>query len=102
MSLFDGVGGGGQPSLSAHADILSVSTPTSSSSLHALIEEIKRRGRTAVSSRDLRGAEALYTKGIDTLLLSATPVDDSLEYNNAERMKDRAILCSNRSWYVYK
>lgn len=105
MSLFDG--GGGGPSLSAHADILSVSTPTTSSSLHALIEEIKRRGRTAVSSRDLRGAEALYTKGIDTLLQPTTTAVPGTnmnvnttteeEYSNAERMKDRAILRSNRS-----
>ena len=103
MSLFDG--GGGGPSLSAHADILSVSAPTTSTSLHALIEEIKRRGRTAVSSRDLRGAEALYTKGIDTLLSTTTTttsntneVVDTDEYNNAERTKDRAILRSNRSF----
>jgi tetratricopeptide (TPR) repeat protein len=102
MSLFDGDGGG--PSLSAHADILSVTTPTTSSSLHALIEEIKRRGRTAVSSRDLRGAEALYTKGIDTLLSTTTTatnttndVVDTDEYTTVERKKDIAILRSNRS-----
>jgi hypothetical protein len=100
MSLFDG--GGGGPPLSAHADILAVSTPTTSSSLHALVEEIKRRGRTAVSSRDLRGAEALYTKGIDTLLSTTATnttndVVDTDEYNNVERTKDIAILRSNRS-----
>ena len=103
MSLFDG--GGGGPSLSAHADILSAPTPASSSSLRALIEEIKRRGRAAVSSRDSRGAEALYTRGIDALLSAAAAtttskntnevVDD--EYDIAERAKDRAILRSNRS-----
>lgn len=109
-SPFHGSGGGGGdglPSLSAHSDILSVTTvPSTATSLHAFIEEIKRRGRVAVSSRDLTGAEALYGKGIDVLLLrgrgpssmeSATAAAEECAYNDKEWKRDMAILRSNRS-----
>mmetsp|Transcript_11879 Transcript_11879/g.25726 ORF Transcript_11879/g.25726 Transcript_11879/m.25726 type:complete len:450 (-) Transcript_11879:189-1538(-) len=91
MSLYSGLGGGGGPS--AHADILSAN-PDNSSSRVALVEEIKRRGRACVVSKNYPDADSLYGKGID-VLSSALGGDNSDESEAAK--KDVAILYSNRS-----
>jgi len=85
MSLYSGLGGGGGPS--AHSDILSAN-PSNPSSQNALIEEIKRRGRACVVSKNYPDADSLYGKGIDVL--------SSLLKEEANK-KDIAIFYSNRS-----
>ncbi|KAL7529352.1 hypothetical protein ACHAWF_002952 [Thalassiosira exigua] len=87
MSLYSGLSPGGP---SAHSDVLSAS-PDSASSRRALVEEVKRRGRACVSSRNYPDAEALYGKGAE-VLASALGDDDG-----EDAKKDLAILRSNRS-----
>ncbi|KAL7524167.1 hypothetical protein ACHAWF_000841, partial [Thalassiosira exigua] len=87
MSLYSGLSSGGP---SAHSDVLSAS-PDSSSSRRALVEEVKRRGRACVSSRNYPAAKALHRKGAEVLALALG--DDDGE----DAKKDLAILHSNRS-----
>lgn len=83
MSLFSGLGGGVP---SAHGDVLTA-RPDSSESRRALIEEIKRRGRVGVVSKNYQDADLLYGKGIEVL----AELDDDVS------KKDIAIFYSNRS-----
>ena len=70
---------------SPHNDVLTA-TPTTTAEKLSLIEELKRRGRISVTSKNYPDAKHLYTKAIDIL---------SSE-NDAEK-KDLAILYSNRA-----
>ena len=83
MSLYSGLG-----APSAHSDVLSAS-PDNIDSKRALVEEIKRRGRASVGSKNYPDGDLLYGKGIE--ILSSIIADD----DNAK--KDLAILYSNRS-----
>lgn len=83
--MFSGLGGGVP---SAHSDVLTA-RPDSEPSRRALIEEIKRRGRVSVISKNYNDADLLYEKGIEVL---------SSETNDATSKKDIAIFYSNRSF----
>jgi len=109
MSLSSNLSGGNS-ALSAHSDLLDADIPTNPSSQLSFIEEIKRRGKACVLSKNYGGAEALYSKGLGVLSYAATSsggaaasttnveggVDDS---NNEEYnvQLELAILYSNRS-----
>ena len=109
MSLSSNLGSG-NTALSAHSDLLDADIPTNPSSQLSFIEEIKRRGKACVLSKNYGGAEALYSKGLEVLSYAATSagaaaasstnveggVDDS---NNEEYnvQLELAILYSNRS-----
>ena len=96
MSLYATGGGVGPPS--AHSDILSVDNPTTHASRTSLIDEIKRRGRACVISKNYHDAEALYGKGIEILSLVIADEDDEEEDATMEECKkDIAIFYSNRS-----
>lgn len=84
--------------MGAHSDVLSASIPSSPDSRRALVEEIKRRGRVCVMSRNYPDADALYGKGIEVLLASSSP-DDDVEGNadKSQNEKELAILYANRS-----
>lgn len=101
MSLYSGLGGGAGPS--AHSDILTAN-PAEPSSQRALVEEIKRRGRACVLSKNYPDADALYGKGID--VLSAALKDENGGDEKKEdaatggadaNRKDLAVFHSNRS-----
>ena len=83
MSLYSGLG-----TPSAHSDVLSAS-PDNIDSKRALVEEIKRRGRASVGSKNYPDGDSLYGKGIE--ILSSIVADDD------DAKKDLAILYSNRS-----
>lgn len=78
---------------SVHNDVLSAN-PTSSQDKYNLIEELKRRGRAAVTSKNYLDADILYGKGVAVL---QTLVDSADEEEKAKAKKDIAILYSNRS-----
>lgn len=92
-------GGIGQPS--AHSDILTVDNPTTQASRASLIDEIKRRGRACVISKNYHDADALYGKGIEILSLVIDGHDgggeDDVTTTTMECKKDIAIFYSNRS-----
>lgn len=89
MSLYSGLGSSGP---SAHSDILSAK-PDTLSSQNALIEEIKRRGRACVISKNYPDADVLYGKGIEVL---SSMIKDA-KGDVAANKKDVAIFYSNRS-----
>ena len=93
-------GGIGQPS--AHSDILTVDNPTTQASRASLIDEIKRRGRACVISKNYHDADALYGKGIEILSLVIDGHDgggeDDVTTTTMECKKDIAILYWNRSF----
>ena len=88
-------------SVSSFSDILSASLPTTLSSRQALIEEIKRRGRLSVISKNYPDADSLYGKGIEMLSSVIDGVGDNEEEANLHKLdeckKDIAIFYSNRS-----
>lgn len=85
LGLYSGIGGP-----SAHSDVLDAA-PDTIPSKRGLVEELKRRGRATVGSKNYPEAERLYGKGIDVTvsILDETKDDES--------KKDLAILHSNRS-----
>ena len=91
-SLYSTLGGGGM--MSPHASVLSA-TPESAEQKRALVDELKRRGRTCVGSNDYLNGEALYGKGIEVLSTVLNGDDDAVA--KADAKKDIAILYSNRS-----
>ena len=95
MSLYATGGGIGQPS--AHSDILTVDNPTTQASRASLIDEIKRRGRACVISKNYHDADALYGKGIEILSLVIGGHDDDEGEDVTTCKKDIAIFYSNRS-----
>eukprot|EP00578_Thalassiosira_sp_NH16_P009794 CAMPEP_0181112564 /NCGR_PEP_ID=MMETSP1071-20121207/19882_1 /TAXON_ID=35127 /ORGANISM="Thalassiosira sp., Strain NH16" /LENGTH=453 /DNA_ID=CAMNT_0023196545 /DNA_START=45 /DNA_END=1406 /DNA_ORIENTATION=- len=92
MSLFSGLGCAGP---SAHTDLLSA-TPDNLTSQRSLIEEIKRRGRACVISKNYPDADTLYGKGID-VLSSMLKVGGGDGVEDETSKKDMAVLYSNRS-----
>jgi len=94
MSLFSGLSAGGVPS--AHSDVLSA-TPDNISAQRGLVEEIKRRGRACVGSKDYPNAEQLYSKGIEVLTSILGEGRSNGEDAVVSAKKDVAILLSNRS-----
>ena len=75
----------------AHSDVLSAE-PDNIDSKRALVEEIKRRGRVTVGTKNYLDAEALYGKGID--VLSSILSDNK---DNDQWKQEVAVFYSNRS-----
>ncbi|KAL7523208.1 hypothetical protein ACHAXR_000072, partial [Thalassiosira sp. AJA248-18] len=97
MSLYSGLGAAGP---SAHTDLLSAKIPDNPSSQRALIEEIKRRGRACVISKNYPDADSLYGKGIEILesmIVGAEVNDEKDDSSISDNKKDVAIFYSNRS-----
>lgn len=82
----------------AHSDILTAN-PDNLSSERALIEEIKRRGRACVITKNYPDADSLYGKGIEVLssMLKNTKEGDDNSNEVETSQKDIAIFYSNRS-----
>ena len=91
LGLYSGLGGNGP---SAHSDILTA-TPDNIDSQRALVEEIKRRGRATVGSKNYPDADALYGKGIDILSSMIKASKDDGETQGYK--KEVAVFHSNRS-----
>jgi len=82
---------------SMHSDVLSA-TPTEGPDKLRLIDELKRRGRLSISSKNYPEALRLYEKGIEVLLTLSTKEQQSAE----NYRKDLAILYSNASMCHYQ
>jgi len=79
--------------MSPHASVLTA-TPETTEQRRALLDELKRRGRACVGSKDYLNGETLYGKGIEIL---STVLDGDDDVSKADAKKDIAIFYSNRS-----
>ena len=83
MSMF----GGNQPALGPHQDILNAE-PSDDSSKENLVEEIKRRAKGSVGSKNWPEAIQLYTKAIDVLPTAILFANRSMCHLNMKKLDE--------------